>query len=100
MKKVFTLVLIAMTIVACQKKDIRPNTDVNLRGCMEDTSPRAQQLILENCSNSGSGTGNVNTLSSDGVITVSGSSPTDSLTGGTITDPLRKKDERDRKGKP
>lgn len=101
MKKVFTVVFITMAIVSCQKKDIRPNTDVDTRIYQEETAPDVQQLLLNR--GSGSEGGNVSSLSSttsSTTTTVTDAPVSDSVTIGTITDPIRKKDERDRKGKP
>lgn len=80
MKKIIGLLSLTLLMFACQKEDIRPNVSSN-------------RMEAQQC-------GTADNESNDGGTISTGTNPnTDPGTtdpeGGTITDPLRKKDKRD-----
>jgi hypothetical protein len=93
MKKITIIASLLVVFTACQKADIRPRT-----ACGEPT-PEMQRISEE--SSTGSNVGNPNALSSGGsettTTTVDSSNPGGDPNGGDITDPLRKKDQKDSK---
>lgn len=88
MKKIALIALLLVVFTACQKADIRPRTI-----CSEPT-PEMKSLSVENPTNGE----NPNALGgdSDSNPTVDPNNPSDPE-GGDITDPLRKKDQKDNK---
>ncbi len=92
MKKITIIASLLVVFTACQKADIRPRTS----GCMEPT-PEAKSLSVE--TPTPDGTGNPNALGGGGSgtdnPTVDPNNPDPN--GGDITDPLRKKDQKDNK---
>lgn len=100
MKKVFTIVFVAVAMVACQKEDIRPNTGMDAIECSDRVHPSIQQVSFSQPGTDESGTPGYSSGGTTPVTDFITGSKNDSIISGTITDPLRKKDERDRKGKP
>lgn len=90
MKKLFVISLLLLGFTACHKADIKPNTSA---GSFEQKSAIT--------SNGGETSGNSSidgnsTSSSTTTTTTSSTNPNSGeTTDGTITDPLRKKDQRD-----
>lgn len=95
MKKITLIASLLVVFAACQKADIRPRTN----GCM-DPATEAKSVSDETASPSNNG--NPNALGGGGSGTGSESNPTvdpnnPDPNGGEITDPLRKKDQKDNK---
>jgi len=94
MKKITLIASLLVVFTACQKADIRPRT-----GCTEPT-PEMQRISVKNGNSSTSNTGGQNSLgggSDSNNPTVDPNNPTPDPNGGDITDPLRKKDQKDNK---
>lgn len=94
MKKITFIAVLLVVITACEKADIRPRT----RGCMEPTTTEeAKNLTNETPVPTSEGTGNPNAIGGGGTNTdnptVDPNTPDPN--GGDITDPLRKKDQKD-----
>lgn len=91
MKKVTLIALLLVVFTACQKADIRPRT-----GCSEATT-EAKSISVD-CSNPNSGNSSSNSLGGGDSETTSTVDPNNpDSNGGEITDPLRKKDQKDNK---
>jgi hypothetical protein len=86
MKKITIIASLLILFSACQKADIHPNTRVS-----EDFTPEAKNLLIE--TPDGGNTSNDNSIGSGSNPTVDPNNPE----GGDITDPLRKKDQKDNK---
>jgi hypothetical protein len=99
MKKITLIALLLVVFTACEKADIRPRT----RGCMEPTTTEeAKSLSGETPAPTYDETGNPNALGGGGNGSDNPTNPTvdpnsPDPTGGDITDPLRKKDQKDNK---
>ena len=95
MKKITIIASLLVVFTACQKADIRPRT-----ACGEPT-PEMQRISEE--SSTGTNAGTPNAVSSSGsettttTTTVDPNNPGGDPNGGDITDPLRKKDQKDNK---
>lgn len=95
MKKITLIASLLLVFAACQKADIRPRTG----GCTEPET-EVKSLSTEIPAPTSEGVGNPNALSGSGTgtdvnPTVDPNTPDPS--GGDITDPLRKKDQKDNK---
>lgn len=91
MKKITLIAALLVVFTACQKADIRPRTG----GCMEPT-PEMRSLSPESSTPTYDGNGNPNSLGGNGCNTTNPTvDPTTPDDGGDITDPLRKKDQKD-----
>lgn len=93
MKKITVIASLLIVFTACEKADIRPNST-------SSTEPAAA-LKRGGCTDPGT---NPNTAGDDseaigsgGNPTVDPNSPNPDPNGGDITDPLRKKDQKDNK---
>lgn len=95
MKKITLIASLLLVFAACQKADIRPRTG----GCTEPET-EAKSLSTGSSTTSSEGIGSPNALGGGGTGT--DSNPTvdpnaPDPDGGGITDPLRKKDQKDNK---
>lgn len=86
MKKITLIASLLIVFTACQKADIRPRT------VSPDSTEEVKSLSLDTPDSNG---GNPNALGGSSESTDPGD-PTDP-NGGDITDPLRKKDQKDNK---
>lgn len=96
MKKITIIASLLVVFTACQKADIRPRTG----GCMEPNSTEVKSLSIETPNTGNDSNANPNALGgngggSDANPTVDPNNPDPN--GGDITDPLRKKDQKDNK---
>jgi|SRR5574343_500208 hypothetical protein len=92
MKKITLIASLLVVFTACQKADIRPRT-----GCTEST-PEMQRISVNSDNSSTTGSQNALGGSTEGTTpTVDPNAPTTDPNGGDITDPLRKKDQKDNK---
>jgi hypothetical protein len=91
MKKITLIASLLVVFTACQKADIRPRT-----GCTE-TTREMQRISVKNNNSSNSDGGGQHALggSSESTQTVDPNNPVPDPNGGDITDPLRKKDQKD-----
>ncbi|WP_300356288.1 hypothetical protein [Fluviicola sp.] len=87
MKKITLIASLLIVFTACQKADIRPRT----------VSPASSQELKSNSSQDtpNPNSGNPNTLGGGSDSSVDPNTPDPN--GGDITDPLRKKDQKDNK---
>ncbi len=97
MKKITLIASLLLVFAACQKADIRPRTG----GCTEPET-EAKSLSTGTSTTSPEGIGTPNALGGTGNGTGTDSNPTvdpnaPDPDGGDITDPLRKKDQKDNK---
>lgn len=95
MKKITLIASLLLVFAACQKADIRPRTG----GCTEPES-EVKSLSRGTSTTSSEGIGTPNALGGSGTGTDSNPSVdpnTPNPDGGDITDPLRKKDQKDNK---
>ena len=95
MKKITLIASLLLVFAACQKADIRPRTG----GCTEPET-EVKSLSNRNSKPSSEGAGNPSALSSSGTGTDANPTTdpnTPDPSGGDITDPLRKKDQKDNK---
>ena len=95
MKKITLIASLLLVFAACQKADIRPRT-----GACTEPETEVKSLSRGTSTTSSEGTGNPNALGGNGGgtdvnPTVDPNAPDPS--GGDITDPLRKKDQKDNK---
>jgi hypothetical protein len=95
MKKITLIASLLLVFAACQKADIRPRTG----GCTEPET-EVKNLSTGTSGSSYEGSGNPNALGGNGSgtdvnPTVDPNAPDPD--GGDITDPLRKKDQKDNK---
>lgn len=86
MKKITVIALLLVLFSACQKADIRPNTAVS--------EPTPEMKSLSTDTPNETETGSSSSLTSE-TNPVDPNNP--SGEGGDITDPLRKKDQKDNK---
>lgn len=97
MKKITLIASLLLVFAACQKADIRPRTGQG--GCMDPSSTEVKNLSIETPTTEGNGTPNAlggnNGTGTESNPTVDPNSPDPN--GGDITDPLRKKDQKDSK---
>lgn len=93
MKKITTIASLLILFAACQKADIHPRV-----GCTDDTS-EAKRLGPATQTPVPTGSGDVNSLGggNSSSPTVDPNNPSGDQGGGDITDPLRKKDQKDNK---
>lgn len=95
MKKITLIALLLVVFTACEKADIRPRT----RGCMEPTTTEeVKNLTNETPTIPNDGTGNPNSIgggNGSGTDNPTVDPNTPDPNGGDITDPLRKKDQKD-----
>lgn len=87
MKKITLIASLLIVFTACQKADIRPRTV---------SSESTEELKSLSSDSQDPNSGNTNALGGDTDPTVDPGNPTDP-NGGDITDPLRKKDQKDNK---
>lgn len=92
MKKITLIASLLVLFTACQKADIHPRSSSEA-GCVEHTTPNMQRIQT----NSNPDAGNANSLGSrpGSKPTIDPNSPTENPNEGEITDPLRKKDQKD-----
>lgn len=93
MKKITIIASLLVVFTACQKADIRPRT--------VSTEPTPEMKSISQETSTGTNVGTPNALSSGGsettTTTVDPNNPGGDPNGGDITDPLRKKDQKDNK---
>ncbi len=94
MKKITLIALLLVVFTACEKADIRPRT----HGCMEPTTTEElKNLTNETPGSTNDGSGNANAIGGGGGTTTGNPTVDPDPNGGEITDPLRKKDQKDNK---
>jgi hypothetical protein len=91
MKKITIIASLLIVFTACQKADIRPR-----HTCGEESTPEMQRISESNSDGTTVGTPNALSGSETGTTTVDPNDP-ENPNGGDITDPLRKKDQKDNK---
>nr|WP_294859057.1 membrane lipoprotein lipid attachment site-containing protein [uncultured Fluviicola sp.] len=93
MKKIVFIASLLIVFTACQKVDIRPRTECG------KSNPEMQRISQDGSTNTTVGTPNALGGSETTTTTTTTVDPNDpeNPNGGDITDPLRKKDQKDNK---
>lgn len=90
MKKITVITSLLILFTACEKADIRPNAR-----CSEPTVEASRSADPSDNSGDGGGSGSL-TTGTNPTVDPGTTNPNDPA-GGDITDPLRKKDQKDNK---
>ncbi|MNV27143.1 hypothetical protein D3C71_1182810 [compost metagenome] len=89
MKKITVIASLLILFTACEKAEIRPNTRTS------ESTLEVKRSANPNVNSGGDGSSSVNSTTNP-TVDPGTSNPTDPA-GGEITDPLRKKDQKDNK---